>query len=166
MITQEQIKEWNDEFRQASPSEKRVLIAQDVIAQLLKKTYRAKFGDYIKLDDTARYDDDVQKNFDSVSCNTCALGALFMSHVKFCNNIKFGDIRNITYVTPQLRTLEQYFPKEQLSLIETAFEGSSYLYLCEETKEAEEFHKKYKNDEERLIAIMENIIDNKGTFVL
>jgi hypothetical protein len=51
------------------------------------------------------------------------------------------------------------FSSKQLELIEDAFEGfekHSLSYL---------FYEKYPNAEKRLVAILENIVENKGEFI-
>lgn len=71
--------------------------------------------------------------------------------------------------------LRSYFSEEQIALIENAFEQGSGEYSCSYTTDhldiddelivAEEFGDRYENPEDRLVAIMKNIIKNKGTFV-
>ena len=64
--------------------------------------------------------------------------------------------------------LERWFTPRMLSLIECAFEmdngyGEVYSTLSDRD-EAVEFGEDYEDDEERLRAIYQNIIDNAGTF--
>lgn len=127
MITEQQIKEWNNYFTKLSPEQKRIAIAKDVLEQIKVNKYNALGRSYITpiyneeiLDDDAS----VQSNFDEISCECCALGAMFMSNVKFNNQCTIEDINGITFhISKKIsKDLTLYFTIEQLMLIECAFE--------------------------------------------
>lgn len=110
------------------------------------------------------------------TCNVCALGGLFMSCTLLNNNTKnkdlFGEADDIGTCIEENHVfsngLHKFFSKNQLILIEKSFEGScGYFYGCEETDDqCQEFYLNYDDDDDRMIAIMQNIIDNNGTFKL
>ena len=66
----------------------------------------------------------------------------------------------------QRRPLSKIFPTGQLRLIELAFEeGSGAFYSdCDTDDAAVKFGRKFRSKKGRLLAIMENIVANKGTF--
>jgi hypothetical protein len=109
------------------------------------------------------------------SCECCALGAMFMSCTLYNNKTTVRDFDNETYDfvdSVEDRSfsngLAGFFSPEQLKLIEVAFEcGHGGFDPDEVTKgsHAAEWGDYYKNDKDRLVAIMKNIIKNDGKFV-
>jgi hypothetical protein len=126
-------------------------------------------------------------------CEVCAKGAIFISAVNKYDNCPItseyiensksafqypfmndgGDIlsRDLNGISQQSPVLLRYFSQRQLDVIEYAFEqgraGFLESYTDKEIKEkyqAVEFGQKYWNTTERMRAIMQNIIENKGTF--
>lgn len=113
-------------------------------------------------------------NKTGITCTGCAKGGLFTSFVGRANHFKYGEIEddNQLISSEHIKLLE-IFSARQLSLIETAFEGSQYLeeyegksisFSQKEYDRAVDFNMDYDDSDERLIAICQNIIDNKGTF--
>lgn len=117
-------------------------------------------------------------------CNACARGTLLICTINKENNFTFDDLNNVytnkfdPESTVDKRLLSLFSPK-QLALIEEAFEQESGIsfwhtnreaifndkYLTEEEAiKAHMFHDRYKTDDERLLAIFENILKNKGLF--
>lgn len=111
----------------------------------------------------------------SVECEVCARGAAFLAYVKRFNNVKIGKFfdsdgefsGNDQLVIDQTRKL---FGKKQVQLIETAFElrnaesdFEDYLTV-EENELAQDFGNQHPREKERLVAIMKNIVKNKGVF--
>lgn len=180
------------QFAKFSLAEKRVVIAQDVLAQLKAKFYIAKKGNYIFYIDRlegVKYSADIKKNYAKIkSCTVCALGACLMSITKFENKLTFSDAdlffpgetncQAKRIANKKAKSLfASLFSAEQLLLIENAFEGVSggtrvgkelfYKNLSSEQKDAcTQFYNQYQVISNRLKAIMENIIKNKGTFIL
>lgn len=118
------------------------------------------------------------------TCDVCALGSLFISAVDKYNHTvldpKFGytDVDFFTD-TGKINPLLKWFTKQQLLLIESTFEvenGAWYPEMVnpkagthwdEKISPAiRKFAMKYSNSTDRLKAIMNNIVRNKGTFVL
>lgn len=161
----------------------RVTIAKDVIAQIEAERYFAKGGSYVRISEEDNYNGSVKENFEKIkNCKVCALGGCFLSIVRFKNNVNFDEITDIgagQFVNNSKfkQILTSIFPAQQLVLIENAFENGGwgeapifgsddekYSVSKQDKREAWEFGQKFSNQNDRLIAIMQNIIDNKGTF--
>ncbi len=105
----------------------------------------------------------------------CALGAMAYAHIvrkNACTTISFKN----GWQTDISMMLSDIFEKDQLALIEAAFEQTDIDSACTlaglsdaEERDAEEFRDgqgcEYNEDDpSALRLIMQNIIDNKGTF--
>lgn len=69
----------------------------------------------------------------------------------------------------EMKEISKLFSMKQLDLIEAAYEGSLMVYRnwdedCYEITKAEKYYGIFTKQDERVIAICENIIKNKGTF--
>ena len=202
-------------FKKATPAQKRVLIAKDVIAQIKAKKIKPEQGSFVmvekvkgcissteaadrhgaynyainKLSVSEGSDADVRKLYlenKIQQCSCCALGGMFMSCTLYNNNTTLeglcysgDDIGNALYKrNPDSNIpngLDKFFSVTQLRLIEQTFEGNNGVVASGEADDnggtfdkfspkAEAFYNKYKKPKDRLIAIMQNIIDNDGTF--
>ena len=118
-------------------------------------------------------------------CSVCALGSLFVSAIDKFNHTKlspncymdFTEYKNSDY-----NPLLKWFSAKQLLLIESTFENrygawtenTVYVLSSKEMIYWDDvvipaiyaYCKKYQDETSRLKAIMNNIIRNKGTFVL
>jgi hypothetical protein len=119
-------------------------------------------------------------------CSCCALGGLFMSCTLYNNNT---TVDNLSYAGDDIgdllvgashaeslpNGLNKFFSLAQLKLIEQTFEGDNGAVLSgmddgtgetvdEFSPQAEAFYNKYKKPKDRLVAIMQNIVKNNGTF--
>lgn len=174
-------------FKAATLAQKRVLIAQDVIAQIELKRYRPELGTWVEpwaangnyVNTIAEFGENasIRELFLSdkiAACDCCALGAMFMSCTLYNNKTTAEQFESETgwelaELVPERGTisngLNTFFSPAQLKLIEAAFEGNAGAFHAPETKSAavEKFYAEYE-PEERMIAIMENIIKNNGTF--
>lgn len=168
-------------FSKLSKAEQRVEIAKDVIKQCSKGKYEIETGGYIDLypeglrsfDELEHLQANTCVSKGRITCTVCAKGALFMSHVMKTNHclVKEADKTDDTGIKKRLKNI---FSPLQLDLIETAFERSVVVddtdkihQGCDYTelgKKATNFGWQYSEPNERLIAIMKNIIKNKGTF--
>jgi hypothetical protein len=179
------IQDLNKAFEKASPDEKRIIIAKDVIAQLKLKKFIAQTGVYFDaipesnqnnlLDWYDKFKEKSIKNIineEEVSCKVCGIGGVFASCVRITNNIstskfKTGSQNDQTIVR---KFLKKYFDIDQLRLIESAFEMSDFddsNSLGELVQVSIRFGKQFNlSSNKRLVAIMKNIIRNKGTFKL
>jgi hypothetical protein len=201
-------------FKKASLTQKRVLIAKDVIAQIKAKKIKPESGSFVhvekiqgfmsstdaearhgswnfamnKLSDTKGYAADVRQLYlDNTlqQCSCCALGGMFMSCTLYNNNTTVEDL---SYAGADIgdvildegdksipNGLNKFFSLVQLRLIEQTFEGDQGAInsgmddgtgeiIDKFSPRAEAFYTKYKKPKDRLIAIMQNIINNNGTF--
>ena len=178
------IKDINAEFKKANKAQKRVMIAQDVLAQLKAKRYVAESGCWVQANYNSavpladiKYKDSVQDLFAEKtieSCNVCALGGLFMSCTNFNNNTLLEelddvseDLGNLIDEEEQLSNkLNKIFSTNQLKLIEMYFEANGGFFReDDEDNRIGVFYNKNSSDKKRLQLIMENIVENNGTFV-
>lgn len=162
-------------FNKKTKAQQRVIIAKDVLLRINDDKIIPTQGRFCKLpakiaeDNSASLQDFMNKN--KKHCYACGKGSLFMSFVGIKNEFTRGDIyggENIN--SSAMIALSKIFTPQQLALIETAFEKVYYywnvgLTVTQKTK-AIEFGKKFKYPSGRLIAIMKNIIKNKGTFTI
>lgn len=170
--------------------EKRIAIAQDVLAQIHIHNLNVSKGTYI--DEPNGYDEYVvnliefpdnhitKEECDNLrkSCEVCALGSMFLSRVSLYDKVQWKDLQDfdednscVLNVSNLKKTLRKIFGKEQLEWIEIAFECSAvvcgYWYdhlLSKDQLACIHFGKDHNDDENRLVAIMQNIIDNNGKF--
>ena len=178
-IMETKTKNLNAEFKKATKAQKRVMIAQDVLAQLKAKRYVAESGCWVRIHynpTTVAKTDSVQELFVEKkieSCNVCALGGLFMSCTNFNNNTlledldfassELGDLIEEVKLSNKLNSI---FSVKQLKLIESYFEeNDGYFYINSQYDRIKAFCDKHPSDKKRLQLIMENIVENGGTFV-
>jgi hypothetical protein len=173
-----EINKLNEEFKKATKAQKRVMIAKDVLAQIKAKRYFAESGCWVQpnikaaCEKNLKDEDSVQELFAKKkikSCNVCALGGLFMSCINLNNNTTVEDLKKEFYIGDFVyddskisNGLNRIFTQKQLMLIETYFEGSQGYFKGDNEKTLV-FLESY-DDDERLEMIMQNIIDNNGTF--
>lgn len=157
------IRRKNARFNKKTKLEKRVAIAKDVLLQLKANKYIATRGVYLHADkpiaDIPHYGE-VQlqpillKN-NAPKCEVCARGAMFCSAVRLGNN--FNINRHNTSCEKRIYSAsfenieKSIFSSSIISKIEEYFENSDHIH---------------ENDIDAMIAIMENIIKNKGRFTL
>jgi hypothetical protein len=176
-------------FDKASAAQKRVLIARDVIARVKAKTYTPVTQSWVKIEEDNAEDSSLQKALieKTVKCNCCALGGLMLSCVAFKDQMEIDEAESsldfsVVWEEVSESQIGNYFSSKQLQLIEGAFErGEGFFrpkdsfnpewddedgsFIGGETfKRAIAFGEKYKSEKDRLIAIMENIIENNGQF--
>lgn len=179
------IKERNAWFKSLTIEEKRVAIAKDVIEQVKIGKYNARHGVYFGVRVSLQEGDSFQEVVDSNECTVCAMGGLFASRVRLGNeaNVDMGRgvynqfTQGLTMFTRPEDFLQDIFEPEQYRLMEVAFEGHDavgyfegeygnwYEDECDSYLNAVQLHDDFSSDTERLIAIMENLIANKGMFI-
>ncbi len=156
---------------------------------LVKKGYYVvdqEFDEYKDVGPALITKEDVDTNADAKeimqdrNCRVCALGACFLASLDRYNNVGCSDLvanYGNNYHKGQslsqfdtMKYLKRFFAPEQLDLIEAAFEMNvchrvvlerDNIELLKAKKWGDEY---FNNPTERLEAIMENIIDNRGTF--
>ena len=96
-------------------------------------------------------------------CRVCAIGALFIAHVLREDRCRFNTDFGKSEIVLQLANV---FSASQLNLIEAAFEcWHSPMRANPELVVATNFGLRHGTDpKDRLRAIMQNIVDNRGTF--
>ncbi len=152
-------------FSELSAAGKRVRIAKDVLQWLASKKLTAMSGEYIKVLDSDGLEKYPAKKVNGFNCEACALGAIFACAVERKPRLAGGNlIRFGGAIHSQLRSV---FDREQLLLIENAFEQCDIHYDTQDNeanRRAITFSKS-TDDKKRMKCIMQNIIDNKGTFI-
>lgn len=165
-------------FWSAPDEEKRVIIARDVLSQIKINTIRPRTGlylhftDYIEDDLKVKFPLPAHKVFSESDCYACAIGACFYSLIVVGDQLLTRDVVSRdgmihpSDIRPHLYFL---FTREQLALIESAFErrAQDHANWCnrKEVGKAVQFGEAYRNAPTRMRAIMKNIIQNNGTFV-
>ena len=143
-------------FNEITKSEQRVAIAKDVLEWL--DVYGLTQGIYLST---------VESTLDGISqnCRVCALGATFLSSIRVGKEF---DERKIRYaMKEEMRShLTRWFPMDQILLIEAAFERYVCINGMEKHCNGWEYVNSCGSSDHRgmLGKIMENIIENSGTF--
>lgn len=171
----------------------RVAIAQDVIASINAGVLKTRPQAYIAGKLPAKLaQKDVWKavkpdEAEAVQrkCTACALGSMFLAKIKLGNQVHWGDL-NVSHneeievdVDSLFEHLLHYFSKKQICLIESAYEQhlrrfsdfGSYTHIVnrypadDDEAQALKFGSRFQNHKDRLLAIMQNIVDHDGEFV-
>ena len=174
------------EFSKLTKAEKRVAVAKDVLARIKTKNITPVSGTFFC--SKTQPEGSIKNELKNNKCGACAKGSLFLSFIGFTNKFNFNDFDIKTssfgdyiddkfkyFVTrgeelnsDEMKRLSVLFSRKQLSVIETAYEGSVYYWNEEITNKEENacmaFYDKHNSTTERLTAICNNIIKNKGTF--
>lgn len=177
------IEEKNKAFNKFGKLKQRVEIAKDVLEQLDAKYLIAKPGNYVDYRLTLNSHDDEQEIKEALdkrkSCTACGIGSLFVCTVKKFNKIKFGDLSYGTGSSISQDDIHsymgKYFTSFELYKIEAAFErtGSLHEFMWNTPKyraleKAANYFNNFNGEKlkpnERLKAIMNNIIKNNGVF--
>lgn len=174
-------------FKNLKPEAKRIAIAQDVIAQLdLEKIVAAQgtWLENVEYNEPIFTEEDVEKNkllsgklAKVKQCEACALGSMFMCTVDLAKDLRCNTLSDQLDSTGESSGVEigdmepylvKFFARDQIRLIELAFEGGDGGYDAETDAEgcAVVMFDIHDEAESRMRTIMQNIIDNKGTFVV
>lgn len=153
-------------------------IARDALAQLDAKRMRAQRMVYCYFNSRVESGRSLARQPEAVfgpGCKVCALGALFLGNLRFSSYS--ADYRTCGMGPGHMRTdLSTAFTQKQLYLIEAAFEGfilvegeGGEFYFPEfadDPNVTKRWAARFSSDERRLRAILSNIIDNGGEFIL
>lgn len=181
--------------KRLTKSQMRVAIAKDVISQINSKKLIPTPGVWIcdpkmggldqhidnlideamddSKNDTCNFTEFNARDFTKKvnRCEVCALGSIFVSSVNLYNGVHFenGDEALESFNDLSLSPLSKYFSEESLALIECCFEGEDGAHY-NSTSEKEfaigiAYNRSFRLPKERLIAIMKNIVRNKGDFI-
>ena len=173
--------------KKLTAAEKRVAIAEDTIKWLNSRAIKATTGTYFgapaKGIKVKSHDDKLDLALEKTkgTCRVCALGGMFYSMVRRFDKVTVG----IGNIDSQLSSdyflgvdgfsvfdeLEKYFSHQQLAAIESAFEQRDMFEYEDHAKMSDaemvwsqDFTRGAKTPADRLRAIMNNIIENKGKF--
>lgn len=176
MIIQKQ-KPWS----RLSKKAKRIRIAEDVLMQLDSGKFIASGGYFNIYYNVNEYSDRTQvqtllkDESNGVRCTGCAKGAIFAAMVLETNSLTLK--RSFSMVSSTMLDTKNLleFTRNQLDLIETAYEGvvitqtNRDLDNSPAKKEAIRFNNRYNDTvkirEKCLRGIMRNIIKNEGYFI-
>jgi hypothetical protein len=159
-----------EEYQAATPAERRVAIARDVLAQLeTHKLSNVDCGSYIGGDVLSLLGldafFDLRDHADAVAanCKICARGALMISKARLADAVRVYSFNGRIDVGSNQTdaALEDAFTESQLDGIEAAFEQ----WHDDQNPRPAEFGDRFDDHAERLAAIMANIVANGGTFI-
>lgn len=173
-------------WKASNKMQKRVLLAQDVINQIKAQKYVAQSGCWaITNFEDKNYDKQVSLQEElikpnGVQCECCALGGLMLSSVKYNNNVNIDkcynqfefidndDLYDEDHNTDQKmsRQLHDVFDTQTLEKIETWFEDGYGRYKDDSFKLSGDKYDLWRgmDEDNKLISLMENIIEGKGYF--
>lgn len=155
-----------------SKADQRVAIAKDALAWINAGALKpSNGGHYVNPTRALAVDVDGERHKqvqlrDMVlgKCEVCALGALFLAKAVRYDNVL---ARSCGYYPIALR---DHFDEDQMNLIEFTFEGKQICSAGSVSQrravQARAFYNRYYDPTDRLYGILENIIENRGTFVL
>lgn len=142
----------------------RILLAKDVIAQLECGKLVAESGTYVLVNLKAEYlqlftQSDFESGHDvrdvlklkAKSCKVCAKGAVLIATIMRFDEMPINGCR-LEYMARSTQ-YESHFTAETMESIELCFEFST------------KWHSAFPEPRDRLIAIMRNVIRNKGEFM-
>ena len=170
-------------WEEMSRTERKVILCKDVLARIKQERLTVNWGFYIngiyrlpeilgreKFEGAVTPDDclSIEKN-----CAVCARGALLLSRIRLFNSVDWGGLRyagNLGVVQEQTTDiLSEAFYYEELLAIEAAFEArndeANDAYIGEDEEYSQAcigFGLEYEHPDARVVAIMENIIENHG----
>jgi len=163
------------EFDTLTKTEKIKAICQDVIDRLKAKNIIASTGNFLSY--TYKVDKNTINSFNNSNeyCEVCAKGALFCAWVGNFNefsgvasfNNRFTEYEDFDF--SKIPGLLEIFGQKLLDKIEIAFELNQKLAWIydldmEEKDNLVDYFENFDVDHERLIAIMEHLVDNDGKF--
>lgn len=158
-----------EEFDALPKNKKIVAICRDVLARLdaeLISPHTGVFWGDNKLFVIDNYESP-KECFNQKSCEVCAKGAIFSSWVGNFNNLNWDQTWGIDEDTSSMpKDLVKIFGKTLLDKIETAFEGQRFSWTSSLVSLKYAYLYTGKSYKGRLRAIMENIIENDGDFVI
>lgn len=176
------IKKQNALYKKLSPAQRRVEVAKDALLHVQKGFWKPKSETgYVSLAKSLEIDKSACSWYPGqTECTVCARGALFLGALNKFNNwnpkdcidtdcygrlkhiddCEFGDVEDRLWSSKQIAEIELIF---ELSNI-----GAAEYYNWAENTDLiiNQWEKQYPKDKDRLIAILKNIIRNKGTFLM
>lgn len=177
-LTVTQVARCNREFDAMAKAQKRVAIAKDVLAYLRAGKIKTDVPGYLN-DVDLRNGEQVRDSLQATdrACQACAIGACFVAANLRADDLEVRALcRNGSWDDGMRDYLARWFSRGQLCLIEAAFECDAETAADQGVgdrlaRRAEDFGLAHGNRcknrtrrTRRMRAIMQNIIDNGGTF--
>lgn len=165
-----------EQFDAQAAADKRVAILRDVIEHLKAEKIVARRCVYLLSPFAGKVlTTEVGLAPDALPvCQACAVGSVFLACVRRFDALAPDAVGDGEDSEGMRAYLSAYFAREQLSMMEAAFEcdadfatggnGDESVDLDEEAWWAEDFGRRFNYDDDRLVAIMENAIENNGEF--
>lgn len=164
------IKKKNELFKKLTPAQRRVEVAKDALKQVQSGIWKAQRMSYVVFDTDQNLTQTC--SFENTECQVCARGALFLGAVNKFNN--YDPEQEINYPDEVQEMNNHHFgdvedrlwSKSQIQMIECVFESGD-VGTCPKISDykcVDIWSEKYPNLQDRLVAILKNIIRNKGTF--
>lgn len=161
------------------PTARAVVVAKDVLAAISAGRFRVEQGAYVDTDvpGTSGDGEPLRENLRRAAlraqdyspkdeCRVCALGACFIAMIDRGTIVRddtWFDNRYDLY-----EELQDIFTPEEFDLIEEAFELGGVHTDIHDTlpaRRTRNFGRRRKDPVQRLEAIMQNIVDNRGEFI-
>lgn len=141
-------------------AKERIAIAKDALAWIKAGALTPIKGSYIIAEKKVLYEDRGKQLRDIVlgPCKVCARGCLFIAKAVRYDNVLASQLQQAAYNDGPL---SEHFDADQLNLIEYVYEGWDTQFIYSDDIN---WMTKYPSNTIRLIAILKNIIKNKGTF--
>lgn len=123
----------------------RIAVAKDVIIRIQMRKLTGKTGEYIIRKGTSlkKYS---TPNQAEKGCNVCALGAAFLSYVRLYNGAN--------------KPLNHYYGSDMCELMYSCFTDDQLLTIDDYFED----HWGTNDDTNRILMIMQNVVDGKGKF--
>lgn len=177
-----------------SRQQRKVALCKDVIASIQNSTLHVDDGNYIRVRSRDYDFNDLlpmlgcklskqQSKVLQERCKVCAIGSLFIRYLVNLDNFTLPEYSISEYADDitiddddMIKHLNDCFTPEELRFIEAAFEMTNshyklhfnrYLLLEEEDNFLDacmKFGADFEDPADRLLAIMQNIVDHKGEF--
>jgi len=178
-----------EKFSKLSPEKKRIAVAKDVLDRIELKQLKPNNGIFCRINKDpleSSYSLKEKLQNTKTKCEVCAKGGLFLSYIGIVNEYEVytDSIHNgENLYSREMKILSKIFKPKQLSLIETAFEGTYYsdwnkkltkkeITDCinfrgikREDENRDYLDNNYKTSLNILTKICENIIKNNGDFI-
>lgn len=163
-----------EEFEAMTWQERAVALARDVIAQVQADRLNAEAGTWVEVAGAScgQILEEERAIMAGARCTVCALGALVVSAARHADQLAAFFPAGLGGERDVFGYLRHWLPNEMLEQVEVAFEQgcgavecwSAYPEIRPEFAAAVSFGSRFEDDDHRLVAIMQNIIDNGGEF--
>lgn len=177
-------------FQKMTPEQKRVAIAKDVLASIRSKRITPEKGTYLEMasdkQDPFGYETPLAAQVRDLvvggKCTACAVGSMFLCAVERHDDLTVAEASDRVDISLGMKQfLARFFDYDQIALIESAFERAAYLSIESGRQppragaailfgraavagmNVDADYRKCARVTMR--AIMENIVENGGTFV-